>query len=292
MRAVLLSKPSIIDLLTRYFVPALLSIDDYGKERKSMAEYRAWQEVRANAERQKLFHGTVTAYVLDGDGSVIDSMDVGVALRPENLERMLEKVAKDRHLQPRKTDAISSSAASALPSPRPKHRTGLLLHVWTCYLPSSGDNRGVGEDWVELTSSEWNPLVPPPGARLGDSWDVPRRAADKLYRYFYPAVCVYNPNASRIHRADLTATLERVTGDEMTVGLQCYVDLDHNGDKEDAGRVVARLQGALRYDPRERLIKSFQMVSEKAVFGWDYHGTVHHPEIAIVVESVSRRPGS
>ena len=106
MRAVLLSKPSIIDLLTRYFVPAWVSIDDYGKERKSIAEYRAWEEVRASAERQKLFHGTVTAYVLDSDGSVIDSMDVGVALRPENVERMLEKVVKDRHLQPRNTHAV------------------------------------------------------------------------------------------------------------------------------------------------------------------------------------------
>ena len=289
MRAVSLSKPSIIDLLTRYFVPAWVSIDDYGKERKSSAEYRAWEEVRASAERQGLFHGTVTAYVLDSDGSVINSMDVGDALRPENVERMLDKVVKDRHLQPRNTQAVRASAASVFPSPQPKHRTGLLLHVWTCYLPSSGENRGVGEDWVELTSSDWNPLAPPPGARVGESWDVPRRATDKLYRYFYPAVCVYNPSASRIHRADLTATLESATPDGMIVTLQGYVDLDHNGDKEDAGRVVARLQGALRYDPRERLITSFQMASEKAVFAWDYHGTVHHPEIAIAVESVGVR---
>jgi hypothetical protein len=289
MRAVSLSKPSIIDLLARYFVPAWVSIDDYGKERKSTAEYRAWEQVRASAERQGLFHGTVTAYVLASDGSVLDSMDVGDALRPENLQRMLEKVVKDRHLQPRNPEAVQASAASAFPSPRPKHRTGLLLHVWTCYLPSSGDNRGVGEDWVELSSTEWEPLAPPAGARVGDSWDVPRRLADKLYRYFYPAVCVYNPSASRIRRADLTATLASSAADEAIVILQGFVDLDHNGDKEDAGRVVARMQGALRYDPRERIITSFQMVSEKAVFAWDYHGKVHTPAIAIAVESVGSR---
>jgi hypothetical protein len=286
MRAVSLSKPSIIELLSRYFVPAWVSVDDYGKERKSNAEYRAWEQVRASAERQGLFHGTVTAYVLGSDGIVLDSMDVGDALRPENLQRMLEKVVKDRHLQPRNSESVHASAASTFPSPRPKHRTGLLLHVWTCYLPSSGDNRGVGEDWVELSSTEWEPLAPPAGTRVGESWDLPRRLADKLYRYFYPAVCVYNPSASRIRRADLTATLASSTADDAIVILQGFVDLDHNGDKEDPGRVVARMQGALRYDPRERIITSFQMASEKAVFAWDYHGKVHTPAIAIAVESV------
>jgi hypothetical protein len=289
MRAVSLSKPSIIDLLARYFVPAWVSIDDYGKERKTNAEYRAWEQVRASAERQALFHGTVTAYVLASDGSVLDSMNVGDALRPVNLQRMLENVVEARHLQPRNPEAVHASAASAFPSPRPTHRTGLLLHIWTCYLRSSGDNRGVGEDWLELSSSEWQPLVPATGTRVGDSWDAPRNLADKLYRYFYPAVCVYNPSASKIRRADLTATLASLTADEAIVTLQGFVDLDHNGDKEDAGRVVARMEGALRYDPRERIITSFQMASEKAVFAWDYHGKVHTPPIAIAVESVGAR---
>jgi hypothetical protein len=289
MRAVSLSKPSIIDLLARYFVPAWVSIDDYGKERKSNAERLAWEQVRASAEGQGLFHGTVTAYVLASDGNVLDSMDVGDALRPENLQRMLEKVVKDRHLQPRNPEAVHASATSAFPSPRPKRRTGLLLHIWTCYLPSSGDDRGVGEDWLELSSSEWEPLAPPPGSRVGDSWDAPRPLTDKLYRYFYPAVCVYNPNASRIRRAELTATLSSFTADEAIVTLQGFVDLDHNGDKEDAGRVVARMEGALRYDRRERIITALQMASEKAVFAWDYRGKVHTPRIAIAVESVGSR---
>jgi hypothetical protein len=102
-------------------------------------------------------------------------------------------------------------------------------------------------------------------------------------------VCVYNPSASRIRRAELTATLTSLTAKEAIVSLQGFVDLDHNGDKENAGRVVARLEGALRYDPRERIITSFQLASEKAVFAWDYHGKVHTPAIAIAVDTVGAR---
>jgi hypothetical protein len=287
MRAVSLSKPAAIDLLSRYFVPVLLSTDDYGKQKKSRSEEVEWELVRQSATSKGLFHGTVTAYVIDPQGAVITSMDVGDALHSEKFERMLTKVVEDLHLEPRAVDAVRASASTQIAAPRLKYRTGLLLHIWTCYLPSSGDNRGASEDWLELGSADWSALVPPADVHAGDSWEVPRRVTDKLYRYFYPAVCIYTPKDSRIARADLTATVSAVRPGAVEVSLHGFADLDHNGDKEDAGRVVARLAGALRYDPSQRLITSFQLASEKAVFAWDYHGKVHTPTIAIAVESVS-----
>ena len=289
MRAVSLSKPSIIDLISRYFVPAMMSVDDYGKEKKSRAERVEWDLIRKRAEQHGLFHGTVTAYIVEPDGNVKNSMDVGIALRPENLERMLTKAVEDLHLTPRDPQAVLASATWASTAPRPKYRTGLMLHVWTCYLPSSKDNRGVGEDWIELGPAEWGALVPPPDAKVGDSWEVPQRVADKLYQYFYPAVCVYSPKESRIDRADLTASVLKVSPHEVIVGLKGFVDLNHNGNKQDPGRVIARMLGALRYDTKEQFITSFQMASEKAVFAWDYQGqgTVRTPAIAIAVENLA-----
>ena len=62
-------------------------MDDYGRDRKPRAEEVEWEGIRREAGRRGLFHGTVTAYVIDPDGTPLASMNVADALRPENLER-------------------------------------------------------------------------------------------------------------------------------------------------------------------------------------------------------------
>ena len=57
MRASSLSNSEVLDLLSRYFVPVLYSVDDYEQAKKNKAAADEWDRIRQLAERRGLARG-------------------------------------------------------------------------------------------------------------------------------------------------------------------------------------------------------------------------------------------
>jgi hypothetical protein len=287
MRTSSFSNKEVIGLISQYFVPVWIGWDDYGCDKKP-AEQDEASRIRSRAGKLGLVAGNVNVYLLDPQGEPVQAMGVSKAMEPENLLPMLTRFVRDKQLKPRTPEAIRATARTPPPMPKPKTEHGLVLHVWTRYLPPGEVDKGTTDDWLELSPDEWGKFLPGAGAQVGASWDVPRQTADKLYQYFYPAVCHYDARASKIRQAELTATLAAANPKETQITLQGHADLDHSRDGSIDGRVTARMIGLVRFDPAARIITSFEMVSERADYVWHWQGKPSPSRIAIVVDSEHR----
>src|SRR5437016_13778858 len=120
MRASSLSNPDILDLLSRYFVPVLYSVDDYEQIKKNKAAAEEWDRIRQQAESRGLARGTVCVYLIDSGGSVLDSMLVDQAMKPAVLIPMLKRVIERENVQPRGPEKLRSTPAARLARERPE----------------------------------------------------------------------------------------------------------------------------------------------------------------------------
>src|SRR5262249_32443479 len=201
------SHSQVVSLLSQYFVPVWLSNDDYARPRKTQAEIDEVRRIKTATARKGLVNGNVNVYLIDPEGDIIDTMGVAKALEPGNLLPMLRKVVQAKQLQPRDPKAVRASAHPVLPAPDPQTERGLVLHVWTRFLPPGETEKGSTDDFVELTAEEWAGFVPAGNVKPGSSWEVPRKVADQVSQYFYPAVCHYDAKASKVRGGTLTATV-------------------------------------------------------------------------------------
>ena len=265
-------------------MPVWVSLDDYGAAKKSPDEAAELRRIRAAASRKGLVAGNVNVYLLDPDGEPIDSMGVSQAMEPQNLLPLLQRVVRDKNLRPRDARLVKASAGSP-PAPAPQTPGGLLLHVWTRYLPPAEVEKGTTDDWVELTAEECAALLPEGRAAVGSSREVPAPVAEKIARFFYPAVVSYDARESKVRRAAFTATVAAASPRETQLSLRGTVELDHSRDGTIDGRVTAALVGWLRFDPQKRAVTSLQMVSQKADYVWHWEGRPSPSRLAIVVES-------
>jgi hypothetical protein len=288
MRASSFSNADVIGLVSQYFVPVWTSNDDYARSKKQPAEAEELLRVKRLAAGKGLVAGNVNVYLLDTDGGVIDTMGVGKAMEAENLLPWLRKFVADKGLKSRSPQAVQASARPTLPVPGPQTPGGLVLHVWTRYLPPNEVEKGNTDDFVEVTAAEQAGLAPPANGKPGATWEVPRATAEKIASFFYPAVCHYDAHASKVRSASLTATLTSETPQEVQVALRGSVELDHSRDGNIDGRVTAPILGLVRYDPGRKAVASLQLLSEKAEYVWHWEGRPSTSKIAVVVESVSR----
>jgi hypothetical protein len=288
MRTSSFSNDRIIKIIRQYFIPVWVSNDDYGIQQKQQAEADELRRIRQLADRNHLVTGSVNVYLVDSEGNPFTSMGVAKAMEAQNLLPMLERVVRDRDLKPRDPDAVQALANHAPPGATAKTPDGLVLHVWSRYLPPGEVEKGTTDDWVEWTKDEWTTLLPPPGSRVGSSWDIPRSVTDKVLSYCYPPVCEYKVASSKMREAKLVATLSAQSTRETHISLSATLDLDHSRDGKIDGRVTAHLIGLVRYDPAQRKITSLQMVSTKADYQWHWDGRAANSRIGIVVESVSK----
>jgi hypothetical protein len=245
------------------------------------------ERIQAASRKKGLVSGRVNVYVLDSQGEPITTMGVSKAMEPENLLPLLRQVVKEKQLTPRAPEAIRATARQPLPAPRPKTADVLVLHVWTRYLPPGETDKGTTDDWFELSASDWIKFLPLKDAGTGVSWQVPTDVAEKLCRYFYPAVCTYDARESKVKKAALTATVSAVSPQETRITLRGDVELDHSRDGTIDGRVTASMVGMVRYDPAVKTITSFQMVSDRARYVWHWQGRANPSRIAIIVENAA-----
>ena len=269
MRVSSLSDRRVIELISKYFVPAWVSRDfyqldgDYKDEKAEIA--------RLDDERRKrgLEGGTVCVFIVADNGDVLATQRVQLAYKPENLIPFLKKIIADQKLKPRSEEAIRASAA-AVPEVKPKTKDGRLIHIWTRV--DMRDNRGLSSDRVELTATEWKAFLPPADAKPGTSWEVPEKIAHKLFQYGYPPGPYWKAKDCKVLKGTLKATLAALSGEEARIQLEGEMALSFPAGKPTEGRVSARFVGVVREDRKKQTLASLVLVSERADYVWYWQG--------------------
>jgi hypothetical protein len=266
-----LSDAQVIELISKYFVPAWASRDHY-QQTDFQAEQEELLRIDRSKEKKGLPGGVVCVYLLDADGEVYSSLPVQQAWKPDKLIPLLKDYIDKEKLKPRDPDAVKAGTAPPPPAPKPKADDAVLVHVWTRIDEKTGVNRGIGSDLVELTADEWKALLPAKDAKAGDSWKVAPDAVEALYRYFYPPLPHWKVSESKLVGASLTATVVSASDKEVSVRLEGDIDLIYpfTGKPTDA-RATGKLYGFARVDPAKKTLTAFALASEDAEFvgSWD-----------------------
>src|SRR6185437_5257056 len=87
--------------------------------------------------------GTVCVFIVAANGEVLATQPVQLAVKPENLMPLLEKIVADHKLNPPSEEAIRASAAKEREW-KPKTEGGRLVHVWA--RQDTGANNGLSND--------------------------------------------------------------------------------------------------------------------------------------------------
>jgi hypothetical protein len=284
MRVTPLSDDKVINLLTKYFIPVWVSRDHYQLDAPSNSEKDELLRIDRDRAKHGLEGGVVSVFILAPDGEVFASMAVQRAYKPENLTPFLQKIVDDKHLEARSATAIKATTGAARPPTRPKTEGGVVLHVW---VRDEGmkDNRGLSQDWVEWTTPEWQTLAPAADARPGSTLELPREAADKLFRRLYPPGPRWDARDAELAGGQLTATVVSAGDGEVRLKLEGEADVifPATGHPTD-GRIKAKLVGAARYDTANRQFKSLVLTSEKAEYVWYWEGKPQLRKLLMAVE--------
>jgi hypothetical protein len=271
----------VIALVSRYFVPAWLSRDNYQLGERAEAEREEVLRIDRDRHRRGIPGGSVCLYIVAPDGAVTASLPVQQAHKTENMLPFLERIVAQEKLRPRSPETARALAAPPRPPARPKTEGGLVLHLYT-RVEVKESNRGVSQDWVELTTAEWASLVP---AGKAGPQDVPREVAEKLYRHMYPPGPVWDAKNCEVLRARLTATPLPPAGGEQRFRLNGSLELIFPAKQKPAdGRVTAELAGEVSYDPARRVITGLALASEEAKHVWYWKGKPQPVTMQIGVE--------
>jgi hypothetical protein len=282
MRVSSLSNAQVIDLISKYFVPAWVSRDSYQLEfnKQQQAEL---QRIDRDRHQHGFEGGTVCVFVLDPEGNVRATLRVQAAYKPENLIPFLEKIIADDKLTPRKAEAIEKTAAKAAEA-KPKTEGGRFVHIWT-RVDLRGNNRGLTNDRVELSAAEGKAFAPPADAKTGDSWKIADDIAAKLYQYGYPPGPHWQAKDAKVLRGTLTATLASQSAKEVRVKLEGEMELSfpHTGKPTD-GKITARFVGVAKLDRKKQALVSLELVSQQADYVWYWEGKAQPMKMRIAME--------
>jgi hypothetical protein len=283
MRVSSLSDDRVIGLVSRHFVPVWLSRDGYQLGPRPKGERDEMLRIDRERQQRGLEGGSVCVYILRPDGSLLSTLPVQKAARPENLVPFLKAIVEKERFEARRPDSVRASAAPRAVRPRPAEEGGMVLHVLTRF-DERRTNYGVSEDWLTLTAEEARAFVPADGTRAGSSYEVPAKVADRLFLHFYPPGPNWRAKDGTVIARSLTATVEAVSAKEVRVRLRGTVELSHPFGAGKAGRASATLVGVLRADPARRTVTSFLMASEEAKYAWEWKGRPQPEKMVIVVE--------
>src|SRR5205807_9061432 len=124
------------------------------------------------------------------------------------------------------------------------------------------------ENWIILERAQWSKFLPPGHIAPGKSWDVDKEAASALLTYFYPATENNDVSTNRIERLDLMGSVLSARDGLIRVRLSGKLTMKHTFyQKDDANVVEANVMGFLDFDPKKNVIKSFEMVTDRASYG-------------------------
>lgn len=281
MRVSSLSNPRIVELISKYFVPAWVSRDDYQREPRDQDEKAELQRLDRDRARRGFKGGTVCVFFVAANGDVLATQPVQQAFKPENLLPLLQKIIADHKLEPRSEEAIRDSAAKPA-EVKPKTEGSRLIHIWTRL--DSGANHGLTNDRVELTAAQCKAFLPPAEAKPGTSWDIPEEIAHKLYQYSYPPGAQWVAKDCKVMKGTIKATLADESGTEARIRLEGEMELKYPVGKPTEGRVTARFIGTARADRKKQTLATLAVVSEQADYVWQWQGKPQPRKMRIALE--------
>jgi hypothetical protein len=284
MRVSSLSDAQVLRLVRTYFVPVLVSRDNYQRGPADRAERDELARIDHSRRSQGFAGGTVCLHLLTTDGSVGATLTVHQAVQAEKVVALLKEFAEREKVKPRDPDAVQAATEAPAAVPRPQTEGGLLLNVWT-RREEGKPNRGLSSDRVELTAGEWQTFVPGRDAEAGSSWRLPAGVVDKILQYAYPPLPHWKVSDGKMVSRSLTATVVSVSAREMVVRLEGRLEMlyPYTG-KPDDGRVTARLTGLVRIDRDRAAITTLVLASEEAEYVWYWQGQPKPSRIRIAVE--------
>jgi hypothetical protein len=283
MRAGPLSNPRVVTLLNRYFVPAYIANEDYGKEGCASAEEKAERRRLLDAfMKAKLPAGSVQAFIFM-DGKPVDSMHVVNAAKVEQLVPLMERTVAALKLRggppvvkPAPQAACPRVAADAL-----------AVHVTTRYLQRKGntlvtyraeaglgktDNASwtalPGEDWVVLAREEGQKLVGKNPLQIGAAWKADRAVLTRIFTHFYPPSENNDTAKNRILGLIVWARVISRQDDVVRIRLDGRLQMEHSfHHNQDHKLVDVPVLGYVDYDSRRQRLVSFQLASDGATYG-------------------------
>ncbi|HXG61584.1 MAG TPA: hypothetical protein VNO22_09425 [Planctomycetota bacterium] len=249
--------------MNAHFVPVYVSNEDYRGPAASAPpeERRLYEDVFRAAARKKLSSGTVHLYILSPEGEPVDSIHVAEA-RPERVIAALREAAA-KFGTPAGPPVVEPRRQAA---PPPSGPGDLVLHLVARRAPgASGGFWGElpSEDFVVYSPEEWRRFLPPPGARPGDSWEVPAETALKLLHHFYPSTENNDVSKNKVERVAVRAAWVGPGRVRLDAELRMKHPFYH---REDDARVEASAAGLVEFDPSGPSITRFLMATEKASY--------------------------
>jgi hypothetical protein len=259
------SNPTIIDLLSKYYVPAILETRDPGS--LPPAEWAEFRRLCADCDHQKIIWGYICSYVIKTDGTVAESLPLHSMDRP-SVTALLQREIKKLDVQPRTPEQIRALAAQSPGpgAPKRKLKDSVMLHMLARYHGSHAHQEPTNE-WIEVIRDDWLKFLPSPGkATIGASWEVAHGAAERLLNHFYPPDPSYPLGLSHMEQLKVEATLVTVTPDEFIVRLAGQMEMSRRPNGVRPQMVTAKLFGVVRYNRQSDTITIFSLLSENAQF--------------------------
>src|SRR5437016_1045542 len=130
VRASSLADRQVIQLLTRYFVPALITPEN--GELLVPGEGTEFWHICQACEKRGFKHGTVWMYIVNADGTAEESIELH-SISAARLHKSLRRIVDAQKLEPRSPEAIKASAAVLPRVPKAKQKGGLVLHLVAGY---------------------------------------------------------------------------------------------------------------------------------------------------------------
>ncbi|MFO0843960.1 MAG: hypothetical protein U0797_16440 [Gemmataceae bacterium] len=272
-----LSDERIIRRLSRYFVPAWVSRDHYQLAAPPRRHVELLARMDADRAAKRLEGGTVCAFLAHADGTVLATLSVQKASKPDVLTAFLDRAIAHEKLTPRAPAVPSGPSEKA----GPVTKDGRRFTVRTRF-DGTGASRGTSRDVVELSREEGQAFLPPAEAGAGQRWAIPAATSEKLLRFAYPPLPHWEAKKARLTACELRAELA-TAGARSMVALHgrvamVYPDLGKPTDGELSAKVVG-------YATAEAgALTSFVLVSEEGRYVWRWDGKPITKPISFAVE--------
>jgi hypothetical protein len=280
MRASSLSDKTVVELLSKYFIPVWLSTDDHDLVPKEKAEAEEYVRYRKLAHAQGMSASTVQVYVILPNGDLRTTLHVAKAMQADNLRRLLQQTVADLKLEPR---AAIPRAADVRPRAKPRDKDKTEFHIVARYLGPRATS-GLAHNWVELDAAECANFVPR-DVKKDFAWEVPAATANKLYANFFPPGPNYQAGNGKVEESSLTARVAAVEEGRALVLLRGRLLLQHRiGGKETDGEVRARVSGYALIDVKSRKLTELALITDDADFVWHWQGQAQPSKFTAFVE--------
>jgi|GEM_PF-1675547 hypothetical protein len=290
MRVSSLSHPRIRELISTYFVPVLVSRDDYQRDPRSEDEKAELLRIDHECTRRGLKGGSVCVFLIAANGDVLATQQLHQACKPEKLLPFLQQIIAEQKLTPRRAEAIRASIAEptdSQPSRDRKETENNFIDIWTRL---DVDGNRLSHDRVKLTAAQCKAFLPPIDAQPGTSWDIPEEIAHKLFQYGYPPGPQWRAKDCKVLKGTLKATLAAVSNEEARIRLEGELRLKFPVGKPTEGRLTAHFVGLACEDRKKQMLTSLMLVSEQANYVWYWQGKPQprKMQIALELEPLSR----